>query len=92
MHISEVRKVIAYAPPLNPGRGLGGSDRHGQDLSLRLLQRLALRQQHHELKFWGDKDSEAELLQAPSLQAPQSWLSGLSSCRLWTACSAPSSG
>ena len=61
---SEVRKMVAYAPRLHPGRGLGGSHSDGEDLSLRLLQRLALRQQHHELKSWGggDKVSEGELL------------------------------
>ena len=30
----------------------------GVDPLLRLFQRLALHQQHHELKFWGDEDIE----------------------------------
>ena len=49
IHITEVRKVNAYAPRFHPGVGLGGSHRYGEDLSLRLFQRLALCQQHQGL-------------------------------------------
>ena len=53
MHISVVCQVNAYASRFHSGRTLGGAHSAREDLSLQLLQRLALHQPHHGLKFLG---------------------------------------